>query len=179
MTEREMAEGCRADDNQARRALYECYGGRLLALCRRYTGRQEEAEDLLHDGFLSVFSAIRTFRYRGQGSLEAWLRRVFANRAVAYLQERRRLTFTDTDELPELPDEAPPPELPADVLLRLIGQLPPGYRTVLNLYLIEGWSHRDIARQLHIKESTSASQYLRAKALLKKEIIQYQKTHDA
>lgn len=174
-----MAEGCRAGDNRARRALYECYGGRLLALCRRYTGRQEEAEDLLHDGFLSVFSAIGTFRYRGQGSLEAWLRRVFANRAVAYLQERHRLTFTDTDELPELPDEAPPPELPADVLLRLIGQLPPGYRTVLNLYLIEGWSHRDIARQLHIKESTSASQYLRAKALLKKEIIQYQKTHDA
>lgn len=179
MTEREMAEGCQNGDNRARQALYECYGGQLLALCRRYTGHQEEAEDLLHDGFLLVFSAIRSFRYQGPGSLGAWLRRVFANRAVAYLQERSRLSFTDSDSLPDMADETPPPDVPAEVVVDLISQLPAGYRTVLNLYLVEGRSHREISALLHIKESTSASQYLRGKALLKKGIIQYLKTHDA
>ena len=179
MTEREIAEGCQRGDNAARRALYERYGGRLLALCRRYTGNREEAEDLLHDGFLFVFSAIATFGYRGDGSLSAWLCRVFANRAVDYLQQRRRLAFTDTGEVPDVPEDPPPADVPAEAVVRLIGELPPGYRTVLNLYLIEGHSHREIAALLHIKESTSASQYLRAKALLKKRITDYLKTHDA
>lgn len=178
MTEREMAEGCQQGDNAARRALYERFGGRLLALCRRYTGNREEAEDLLHDGFLFVFSAIRSFNYRGEGSLSAWLCRVFANRAVDYLQQRRRITFADTGELPDIPDAPPPPDVPAETIVRLISELPPGYRTVLNLYLIEGRSHREIAALLHIKESTSASQYLRAKALLKRRTIDYLKTHD-
>ena len=157
MTEPDIAEGCKRHDPEARKALYECFAGCMMSLCLRYTGNREEAEDLLHDGFLKAFNAIDTFTYRGEGSLGAWLRRIFTNQAISFLNARKHL-----GELTEL-----------------IGTLPPGYRAVLNLYLIEGWSHRDIARCLNIRESTSASQYLRARAALKKKIINYINTHDS
>ncbi len=181
MTEPDIAEGCKRHDPEARKALYECFAGCMMSLCLRYTGNREEAEDLLHDGFLKAFNAIDMFTYRGAGSLGAWLRRIFTNQAISFLNARKHLvelTESMTENISD-EDETEPPVLPASIVTELIGTLPPGYRAVLNLYLIEGWSHRDIARCLNIRESTSASQYLRARAALKKKIINYINTHDS
>lgn len=181
MTERELTAGCQRQDNRFRKALYETYAGPMLSLCRRYVGQREAAEDLLHDGFMKVFAAIGAFEYRGEGSLSAWLRRLFTNAALSRLDARHAAVEIDVADLPDVADDADdaPPDVPPEVVMRLIGELPQGYRTVLNLFLIEGWSHRDIADRLGIKESSSASQYLRARALLKQKIKDYIQTHDA
>lgn len=181
MTERELTDGCQRGDNRARKVLYETYAGPMLSLCLRYVGGREEAEDLLHDGFLKVFAVIGRFEYRGEGSLAAWLRRLFTNAALTYLTERAARRESDVDELPDVVDEEEnePPDVPPEVVTRLIGELPQGYRMVLNLYLIEGWSHKEIAQRLGIGESTSASQYLRARAALKQKIIHYLNAQDA
>ncbi len=181
MTEQEMAEGCRRGDNAARKALYERFAGSLLALCRRYAGSSELAEDWLHDNFLNVYSSFSRFAYRGPGSLEAWLRRVFVNGCLSRLEQERKdaaLFVPGDGALPETPDEDPPPDVPAEVVARLIEDLAEGYRTVLNLYLVEGWSHKEIAHRLHIKESTSASQYMRARKILKNRITDYLNAND-
>lgn len=182
MSEQELAAGCQQQDNEARRALYERFAGMLFALCRRYAGSREEAEDLLHDNFLRVFSVIDRFDYRGEGSLEAWLRRVFVNGCLRWLEQQKKTAELSESERQEseeeLADEEPPPEVPKEVILQLMGQLAPGYRAVLNLYLVEGWSHKEIAERLHIKESTSASQFLRARKILKEKIVEYLNTHD-
>ena len=179
MTELELSERLKQNDNLARKELYEHFAGAMYSLCLRYTGQREEAEDLLHDGFLQVFSVIGKFTYRGEGSLGGWLRRVFTNFVLSYLERERRFCMEDVEVFPDTPDEdAPPPTISTDTIMELIGELPTGYRTVLNLYLIEGWSHIEIARKLNIAESTSASQYLRAKKLLKEKITHYLQIHE-
>lgn len=175
MTEKEMAEGCRRHDNEARRALYEHFAGMLLSLLCRYLTDRAEAEDLLHDGFIKVFTVIDRFTYRGEGSLKGWLCRLFTNEAINRLRARPEAADEDVDALPDdIADEDPDPRgrLSTDDIMALIAELPQGYRVVLNLFLVEGWSHRDIAERLGIKESTSASQYLRARALLRKKITE-------
>lgn len=180
MTEAQLTDRLKSGDNEARAALYERYAPAMMSLCLRYLGNRPEAEDALHDGFLHVFDAIGKFKPQGEGSLGAWLRRVFTNYAVSLLRERQRGYEDDAgDDLPDMTDEEPPPPgITADVIVRLIGELPPGYRTVLNLYLIEGRSHAEIAALLHIGESTSASQYLRAKKMLRQKITHYLQTHE-
>lgn len=180
MTEQEIANGCQQGSNLARKELYELFAGKMFALCLRYAGQREEAEDLLQDGFLQVFSVIDRFKWRGEGSLSAWVRRVFTNFALTYLEKQRRTQTEDIELLPDLPEEdTPPPEISTGEIMKLIEELPEGYRTVLNLFLVEGWSHREIAQKLHIGESTSASQYLRAKRLLKQKIILFLQSKEA
>lgn len=179
MTDEEIAEGCKRQDNKARKALYERFAGSMMSLCLRYAGTREEAEDLLHDGFLKAFTAIGQFTYRGEGSLGAWLRRVFTNGALNYLETRKRLQLLPEEELPDdrPDDDEQPPDIGSETLAALIAGLPAGYRTVLNLYLVEGWSHREIAQRLGIGESTSASQYLRARAALRRKITEHINAH--
>ena len=171
MGELELADGCRRGDNNARRELYERYAGRMLALCQRYVGSREEAEDLLHDGFLKLYSSFDKFTWRGEGSLRAWMERVMVNEALQYL--RRNDVLGQSAPLDALPLEAydtPEPEtveqIPQQVLLKFISELPAGYRTVFNLYVFEGKSHKDIAQLLGINEKSSASQLARGKAAL-------------
>lgn len=171
MGEQELAEGCRRGDNNARRELYERYAGRMLALCQRYVGSREEAEDLLHDGFLKLYASFDKFAWRGDGSLRAWMERVMVNEALQYL--RRNDVLNQSAALDALPLEAydePEPEqaeqIPSQVLQRFISELPAGYRTVFNLYVLEDKSHKEIAQILGINEKSSASQLTRAKATL-------------
>lgn len=175
MTEEELTRRLKEGDNLARKELYERFAGQLLSLLERYVGNREEAEDLLHDAFLQVFtSRIQRFTWVGPGSLGAWLRRVFTNFVLSYLTRERHLQADIVDRLPDVPDDDEQPvDVSMEVVHSLISELPPGYRTVLNLFLIEGWSHREIAQKLGIGESTSASQYLRAKKLLKEKIKNY------
>lgn len=178
MTEQELAQRLAAGDNTARGELYRLFAPSMFSLCLRYFGSREDAEDALQDGFLQVFSVMEKFTWRGEGSLPAWLRRVFTNFAIGRLRDMRQ-TITDSAEtLPDLPDDdPPPPDISTDTIIQLIGELPTGYRTVLNLFLVEGWSHAEIAHKLGIGESTSASQYLRAKKILREKIRNYINSH--
>ncbi|WP_298073029.1 sigma-70 family RNA polymerase sigma factor [uncultured Bacteroides sp.] len=183
MEEKELAEQCRRGDNRARRELYERYAGRMLALCLRYSGNREVAEDLLHDGFLKLFSSFDKFTWRGEGSLRAWIERVMVNTALQYLRQNDVLNHSATlDDLPLEAYDEPEPEacetIPRQMLMQFIGRLPVGYRTVFNLYVMEGKSHKEIAAQLGINERSSASQLARAKASLAKQVKAWMKANE-
>lgn len=157
--------------------FYERYAGYAASVVRRYVSDGDAAHDLLQDSFVKAFTRIGTFAYRGEGSLKAWFLRVVANESLNYVRQNQKLTFTD--DVPDLPDETPEVEqVPSGVLMDMIAQLPPGYRMILNLFVFEGKRHKEIAQLLGIKESTSASQFLRAKKLLAKMIKEYLKDKD-
>lgn len=179
ISEEELSLLCQRGDMQARRTLYERYGGPLMAICLRYIGDRETAEDVLHDGFLRIFQSIRQFTYQGEGSLKAWLSRVMVNEALGYLRKRnsqmqQEVQLADIPDMPEA-DEGDLDEIPQSVLMKFIAELPDGYRTVFNLYVFEDKSHKEIASLLGITEHTSSSQFYRAKSLLIKKINEYRK----
>lgn len=178
MTEEELASRCKLADNQARRELYELYGGSLMAICLRYIGNREEAEDVLHDGFIRIFQSIGQFTYQGNGSLKVWLSRVMVNEALGYLRKQNQLAQQEVlmDQLPDTEEvDDSMEDIPQSVLMNMIAELPDGYRTVFNLYVFEEKSHKEIAQMLGITEHTSSSQFYRAKTLLAKKINEYRK----
>lgn len=182
MEEQILAEGCSKGDDSARRELYDRYAGRLMAVCLRYAGDRATAEDLMHDAFLKIYGAIGRFTYRGPGSLRAWMERVTVNVALEWLRTRNRLGCVPLDEERRLPRmEEPASEevagIPQEVLLRMVGELPDGYRAVFNLYCIEEYSHREIAEMLGINEKSSSSQLFRARAMLARRIKAYLDEH--
>ena len=174
MSEQNIAEQCRKGDNAARAELYKAYSPRLMAVCTRYASCREEAEDLLHDAFLRIFARLDSFRWKGEGSLRAWLEQVTRSTVVDNLRQSQSLTFVPLGDVElESTDEPTADDIyrmDVNELMRLISELPAGYRAVFNLYCIDGFSHREIARMLGIKEKTSASQLARAKAQLAKRI---------
>jgi RNA polymerase sigma-70 factor (ECF subfamily) len=176
MSEAELADKCRKGDNPARKELYERYAEKMLTLCVRYTNDIDVAHDLLHDGFLKVYSSISSFSYKGEGSLRAWLSKVFTNISLAYLRKKDLLRIAlPLEGIGEMADEEETAydEVPADILMGLLLELPPGYRTVFNLYVFEEWSHKEIAVKLRINEKSSSSQLNRAKKLLMKKVSEY------
>lgn len=178
MTEEELASKCKLADNQARKELYELYGGSLMAICLRYIGDREAAEDVLHDGFVRIFQSIGQFTYQGVGSLKAWLSRVMVNEALRYLRKRNQLAQQEVlmEQLPDTEEDDDGAEnIPQAELMKMIAELPDGYRTVFNLYVFEDKSHKEIAQLLGITEHTSSSQFYRAKTLLAKKINEYRK----
>jgi RNA polymerase sigma-70 factor (ECF subfamily) len=147
----------------------------MLGVCYRYTGNRQVSEDLLHDGFIRVFESIRAFQYRGEGSLKAWISKIFVNVSLEYLRANAQKTTVPLEEWKEsesFPDEELE-SIPADVLMRFITELPAGYRTVFNLYVFEEMPHKEIAGILHINEASSRSQLARAKSFLAKKIKKY------
>lgn len=175
MTEKEISAGCQRADARAREMLYTRYSGRLLATAMRYMGSREEAEDVLHDAFITAYRSFDKFEYRGEGSLAAWLQRIVVNRSLDALRIRQKSILEpldgDADE-PEV-DADDVDTIPRDELLRLVASLPDGYRTVINMYAFDGLSHKEIAERLGISEKTSSSQFFRAKKLLAKMINDY------
>ena len=172
-----MIEGCRRGDAAARRELYERLGGLMYGVCCRYIRDRELARDLLHDGFITLYTKIGEFR--GEGSFEGWCRRIFVNTALGHLRKNNPLNRPE-----EIGVNAPLSDRQVSALERLSAQelfaciddLPDGYRTILNLYAVEGYSHREVAEIMHISENTSRSQYSRARMKLQeilknKEII--------
>lgn len=158
------------------RRLYQRYLGYAMAVALRYVPVRDDAEDVVQDSFVKILSNIQGFQYRGEGSLKGWILRIVVNKAIGFLRDRSRLALVD--EIPEDAGEDDNPEVervPPSVLTKMIGELPDGYRLVLNMYVFEKKSHKEIAEQLGIKESTSASQYLRAKSLLGRKIKEYLK----
>lgn len=155
-------------DSRAMDVLYTHFADYLTGVCARYVPQQDDMRDVLQEALIKIFTTIGSFRYRGRGSLKAWMARITVNEALMFLRGKRRLSFVDTeDEIPDVPEEPPDTSaLTADMVAEAIARLPDGYRTVFNLYAIEGRSHKEIAAALGIRPDTSASQYHRAKAML-------------
>lgn len=157
--------------------MYERYASSLLAVCIRYMGSRDEAEDTLHDVFIKVFDKIGGMRYRSDAELAAWIRKVCVNHCLDALRKRRLRTFPlqEADDIPddnEL-DAEKVRGIPQALLLKMVSELPEGYRTVFNLHCIEEMPHKDIGRLLGIAEKSSSSQYTRARAMLAKQIKEY------
>lgn len=171
MDERQLIEGCRKGDRLAQKQLYDSFSRKMMGVCLRYVNERETARDLLQEGFVKVFTSINS--YMGNGSFEGWMRKIFVNVALEYLRRNDVMRETvDIDDVSEYTSSGSSAisDLSASDLLRLIHQLPVGFRTVFNLFAIEGYSHREISRMLNITESTSRSQYVRARQILQKRI---------
>lgn len=179
MNEAELIKRCGEGDNLARKQLYERYAGQLLAVCIRYIGDKDVAQDILHDSFLNVFRSIGYFVYQGEGSLKAWLLRIVVNEALGYLRLQSVALSHEVlmDEVPDIEElgEDDWEEIPQSVIMQFIQELPSGYRTVFNLYVFEEKGHKEIARLLGISEHSSSSQLSRARVLLKKKMNLYRK----
>lgn len=165
----------RQGDAMAMRRMYSTYIRYLAAICSRYIVNNEDVKDVLQDSFMKIFSNIASFEYKGKGSLKGWITRITVNESLKFLQRNNRFEFVEISEHKhDQPDEEPDVDtLPSSVLFNLIRELPDGYRAIFNLYVIENKSHKEIAKLLDIKESTSASQLHRAKSLLATKIRQY------
>lgn len=170
----ELIKDCRAGKDSARKELYTLYSKRMLAVCYRYTGDMDAAHDVLHDGFIKIFT---NFSFRGESSLGTWVNRVMVTQALDYLRRQKRFSqlVIHEEQLPDIPDIADGSGSPIseEQLLAFVAQLPDGCRTVFNLYVFEEKSHREIGEMLHIKEHSSTSQLHRAKFLLAKRIKEY------
>ncbi|MCC8034481.1 MAG: sigma-70 family RNA polymerase sigma factor [Rikenellaceae bacterium] len=167
MTERQIIEGCCRGDAVSQRELYERFSGSMYGICLRYVRDKALAEDILHDGFITVFTKIGEFR--GEGSFEGWCRRIFVNTALGHLRKKSALTESESiDQVRwlEVDDADAVEKMSGEEVLELIDHLPQGYRTILNLYAVEGYSHKEIGEMLGISENTSRSQYFRARGKL-------------
>lgn len=165
-----LAAGCCMGDRLAQRKLWERYKNRMYGVCLRFAATKQDAEDMLQEGFIRVFRDI--CQYRGEGSLEGWVRRIMIRTALKHLQKQQpAVSPIDHEALERLLSEPGDPvdNAPdAGSLVQMLQQMPPGFRVVLNLYVIEERSHEEIARELGISIGTSKSQLNRAKAFFKK-----------
>ncbi len=177
-----LIEQLKRGERGAQRELYDRYSASLLAISMRYMGSRDRAEDALHDAFIKIFGSIKGFKYRGEGSIKAWMSRIMVNTALAELRQEKRLTTLNLDsltsEVTEISESPPVNSIPSDLLLKFIAELPDGYRTVFNLFCVEELSHREIAKELGINEKSSSSQLLRAKRLLATRIKSYLKENE-
>lgn len=175
MSEVELIKGCVQQNEKYQHLLFTQYAGKLFTVCRRYAIDDMEAEDMLQEGFIRIFNNIHKFKF--EGSFEGWMRKVVVNVALKHLQKKKihlteikestaenlSFSFSAYDDLNE------------EALLRLIHQLPEGYKIVFNLAVIEGYSHDEIAKLLNIQTSTSRSQLVKARKMLQEQIIKMQK----
>lgn len=173
MNDEILVEACNNGQRQAQRELYDKFCGKMMAVCLRYTGSKEEAEDILQIAFVKVFTKLST--YNGTGSLEGWIRKVIVNTALESFRKKNVLNgasdVTEINQTAHVNFNPIEDELNAKELIKVIQQLPDGFRTVFNLYAIEGYNHMEIADLLNISEGTSKSQYSRAKEWLRKKLV--------
>jgi RNA polymerase sigma factor (sigma-70 family) len=162
---KELIAACLRNDRVGEKLLYERYVAVMARLCQRYIRTQADVQDILIEGFVKVFEKLKTFEYRGEQSLEIWIRRIMINECLMRLRKSERHLFT-TDEKNE-PVQAAQNDSEAKEIIMLMRHLPTGYRTILNLYVIDGYSHKEIAALLEITESASRSQLTHARNKLK------------
>ena len=177
-TEQELASGCVRKERDAQGELYARYAAGLYALCLRYIGNREEARDLMHDAMLKVMDSFKSFRYAGDGSVWAWMSRITVNMAVDRLKENSRFRQVPLEMAGgEEPEDASEPDaesvrgIPDSVLDEIIAELPPVRRAVFNMYCIDGFSHKEIARALGITEKGSSSILTKARNSVRKALI--------
>jgi RNA polymerase sigma-70 factor (ECF subfamily) len=169
-----LIEECLAGKRKAQNELYTRFSPQLYGICLRYAANRFEAQDMLQEGFIKVFSSLSS--YESKGSFEGWIKRVVINNALNHMRNNaKQQLFSDYSQAENIPDyapdvdeSAPPPE--KETLLQLIQELPEGYRMVFNLYVFEDYTHKEIAEAAGISESTSKTQLMRARILLQKKL---------
>jgi len=172
-SEQDMINGCLRGDRGAQKRLYDTYSPKMYALCNRYLKDPMQAQDALVTAFTRIFEKIN--QYSGQGSLEGWIKIIVIREALTIIRKNQHFRFEaeleTIENLAGFQNESDPFEL--EYLLHLIQELPQGYRTIFNLYAIEGFSHKEIAEQLHISENTSKSQLSRARVFLQQLLLKH------
>ena len=177
MTDDELIIGCIQEDESCQRELFRRYAGRMLGVCQRYARSTADAEDILQDAFIKIFEKI--YQFKSKGSFEGWIRRIVVNTAlkkytiIRYDKEVSGYEITDRNE--SSMEASAYAHLNEKELLGMINNLPDGYRIVFNLYVIEGYQHEEIAQMLKIQPGTSRSQLVKARNMLKQQIIQKQR----
>ncbi|HRG22740.1 MAG TPA: RNA polymerase sigma factor [Chitinophagaceae bacterium] len=166
ISDNDLIRGCMESDRRMQEELYRRFSPRMYAVCLRYAGNAEEAEDILQEGFIKVFKKLDSFR--NEGSFEGWIRRIFVNTAIEHFRRKKYLLPVTEKEENTIEGKYTSvlDELGAKDIMALVQELSPGYRTVFNMYVVEGYTHKEIADQLGISEGTSKSQLSRAKVIL-------------
>ncbi|MFY7965673.1 MAG: RNA polymerase sigma factor [Chitinophagaceae bacterium] len=175
MTEQEIILGCIRLNKQCQRILFDQYAGRFMNLCLRYANNQMEAEDMMQEGFISIFKNIE--QYKNDGPFGAWMRKIMVNAALSVLR-KKKVQFIDIDQSEAYQksiDTYTYSNLGEEDLMKLINALPNGYKVVFNLSIIEGFSHEEIAKMLDIQPATSRSQLVKARKMLQQQIIHLEK----
>ncbi len=175
-TEKELIDACIQQDRRAQRELYDRFASRMFSVCYRYADDRDSANDLLQDGFITVFTKLRS--YTGIGSFEGWMRKIFVNTAL--MQLRKNDVLRDTQDIEELKFNTPMVDNILDTIegkdiMELISKMPIGFKTVFNLSVFDGYSHQEIAAQLNISEGASRSQLSRARFWLQERIVELNK----
>lgn len=163
-------------DNTATEWIYRKHVRYLSALCSRYITEDEDIKDVLQESFIKIFTSLDSFKYRGEGALKAWMAKITLNETLKFVRNNSRLPIDSIDVKDTNiadGDSMETEDIPTDVLHQFIRELPDGYRTVFNLYVIDDKSHKEIAQLLGIKENTSASQLHKAKSMLAQKIKHY------
>ncbi len=175
MTDEVLIEKCLKQDHRAQKMLFDRFSGKMMSVCLRYGSSQEEAEDILQDGFVKIFSKLGS--YKGDGSFEGWIRRTMINTALDHIRRsKNKPVDLDLSEAEYLTgeDEKVLSQMRTEEVMKLIQQMPPGYRAVFNLFAVEGYSHQEIAEELGVTESTSKTQYKKARTYLMNIIVERQ-----
>lgn len=174
--EAQLVRKAKSGDTAAVKSIYDNNVRYLSAVCRRYVPDDDELKDVLQEAFIKIFSNLDKFEYKGSGSLRGWMSRIVVNEALMFLRRSSKYPLLSLDDpLPDIPETEDPDVdgIPPQVLQSMIEELPPGCRTVLNLFVFEQKSHKEIAEMLGIRENSSTSQFHRAKTLLAGMIKQY------
>lgn len=168
MSLEKLINNCKRKDKKAQSEIYHLYAGKLFALCLKYSRNYQEAQDNLQNGFITIFDKIEQYNFKG--SFEGWLKRIMINTALQTYREKNVLNLI-TEEIPEEVEiEIDEEEVSLDFLLKTIQELPNQYRLVFNLYVLDGYSHKEIATMLQISEGTSKSNLSRARVILRQKI---------
>lgn len=168
MNEKRLVKYLKNNNRLGQKALFEMYSDKMYLLCCRYVSSKEDAEEVIMQGFLKVFKNIDQFKYLEKGSLEAWIRKIMVNESLMFLRSKRRFEISDDYDLTDNYLAEDYHDIESEYLYDLILKLPLGYRTVFNMFIIEGMSHKEIAKELNIVVNTSKSQLSKARKLLQK-----------
>ena len=173
MDDSALVKKCIKGDARAQRALFEKFAPKMLGVCMRYAKNSDQAEDVLQDGFVKVFTKLSN--YSGNGSLEGWIRRIMVNTCISYLRKKNNIDLSDEDYVFNDAATENLENTSVEDIQKLIDKLPEGYKMVFNLFAIEGYKHSEIAKKLEISESTSKSQLFKARKLLQQNYIKMNK----
>ncbi|SFZ90033.1 RNA polymerase sigma-70 factor, ECF subfamily [Flaviramulus basaltis] len=171
MSLNQLIENCKIDDTKAQGELYKLFSSKLFAICLKYSRNYAEAEDNLQDAFLTIFKKIE--QYKSKGSFEGWLKRITINTALQRYRNEKVFDIINENTIEEVEIEIEEDSISIDYLLQIIQQLPDRYRLVFNLYVLDGYSHKEIANMLNINIGTSKSNLARARQILKQTIEDY------
>jgi RNA polymerase sigma-70 factor (ECF subfamily) len=174
ISESDLIKGCIAGERRMQEELYSRFAPKMYAVCLRYANNTNDAQDLLQEGFIKVYRNLH--RFRAEGSFEGWIRRVFVNTSIEHFRKKSAqlssVSEKEENTIEDL-DVTALDSLAEKDIINIVQELSPGYRTVFNLYVVEGYSHKEIGEMLGISEGTSKSQLARAKSILQKKVAQY------